>query len=44
MSNIELDPKGLIRVCASCGQRNRIPFSTRAGAVWPVQGGPAAAG
>ena len=29
MSNIELDPKGLIRVCASCGQRNRIPFSTR---------------
>jgi thioredoxin 2 len=28
MSNIELDPKGLIRVCASCGQRNRIPFST----------------
>jgi thioredoxin 2 len=29
MSNIELDPKGLIRVCPSCGQRNRIPFSTR---------------
>jgi thioredoxin 2 len=28
LSNIELDPKGLIRVCASCGQRNRIPFGT----------------
>jgi thioredoxin 2 len=29
MSNIELDPKGLIRVCASCGQRNRIAFTAR---------------
>jgi thioredoxin 2 len=28
LSNIEVDPKGLIRACASCGQRNRIPFST----------------
>ena len=28
MSNIELDPKGLIRVCPACRQRNRIPFGT----------------
>ena len=29
MSNIELDTKGLDRVCPSCGQRNRIAHSAR---------------
>jgi thioredoxin 2 len=29
MSNIEIDPRGLIRVCSSCGQRNRIAFNAR---------------
>lgn len=29
MSSIQLDTAGLIRVCASCGQRNRVAFSAR---------------
>jgi thioredoxin 2 len=29
MSNIQLDDRGLIRVCPSCGQRNRIAFAAR---------------
>src|SRR5690349_8918494 len=27
MSNAQLDGKGIVVACASCGQRNRLPFA-----------------
>src|SRR5204862_2489928 len=29
MSDIQLDDRGFIIACSSCGQRNRVPFSSR---------------
>jgi thioredoxin 2 len=29
MSDLQLDERGFIITCRSCGQRNRVPFSTR---------------
>jgi thioredoxin 2 len=29
MSDIKIDPQGIVRVCPSCGQRNRIAFRAR---------------